>query len=103
MLIMLIHGFEKVAKTREMLVMLIILGKSRETTKRINIINISLVLATFFFQKVAKTSEMLIMLIHCFEKVAKTREVLITLIMLIFWGKSSETTKRIDITNISLV
>ena len=65
MLIMLIHDFEKVAKTREMLILLIMLinlGKSRETTKRINIINISLVLATFF-RKVAKTREILIMLI----------------------------------------
>ena len=50
MLIMLTHGFEKVAKTREMLIMLIMFipgGKFGQTTKRINIINIFLVLATF--------------------------------------------------------
>ena len=59
--------------------------------KRINIINISPVLATFS-KNVLKTGEMLIMLIMLiplFQKVAKTGEMLIMLIMLIplgLWG-----------------
>ena len=49
MLIMLIHGFEKVAKGREMSIMLITFfwRKYGQATKSTNIINISLVLATF--------------------------------------------------------